>query len=208
MPSYIDRNDSRLISAPGASGNVLTSDGANWVSVPSSLAPIRSITVPIGSAVSTVDIEDSFTAYPTYMIIGYNLRPTSANSILNARLRVGTTYQTSSSYQGVNTYFRSQNTSTFIEYPTSYMAISGGTLSSTTTQTGMFVLRLMNPVTSGVFRSAMWDFGSTNTGSGATRNMGYGAWIGSTDPLTGIRFYFDSTTTAAGTFQLYGVRGA
>lgn len=208
MPAYYDRNPSLREDPPGPSGNILTSNGYNWISATPAVAPIRSITVP-GTAVSQIDIEDSFTDYPWYMIVGYNVRPTTANSIFYSRLRVGNTYQTTS-YLGVTLYVTSASTSTFIDADSTAMPIMRYGVSSTSGQNGMFVLYLMNPTLGGVMRSAMWDSGSTNTGQGVGRNMGYAAYTGTgnTNPLTGIRFYFSGSTTAAGTFQLYGMKGA
>lgn len=191
---YSAGSSAPAFSAAGTSGQVLQSNGASapsWVT-PSSGALVY-ISQVVASGASTVDIENAFTDYETYVIIGSSITTTSD---FNMRVKIGGSYITSGTYYywglggytGQSTPYvqRSDNATEIFAYGFGFSTVAN------------FYLTIS--VKSGKKSFIKYEINGDTTNS-AAYFAGAGA-NSSTGALQGIRI-FGSTYT--GTFRLYGV---
>jgi hypothetical protein len=180
--------------AVGTSGQVLQTNGAGaptWVT-PSSGALVY-ISQVVASSASTVDIENAFTAYEQYVIIGSAITTTSD---FNIRVKIGGSYITSATYNywGVGGYSTQ-----------SVVTIQGGTSTTEIFAYGNTFATVANfyltiGVKSGKRSVIKYEItGDTSNDAASMTGSGVNE---STGALQGIRI-FGSTYT--GTFRLYGI---
>jgi hypothetical protein len=153
---------------------------------------------------STADIESTFdSTYDTYCIIANDVS-LSTGSILNARLKIGGTYETS------NYAFATNVTS-----GSSYSGSTGGSTSSIEIATNInkafsaanvfFTMTVYSPTLS-LRKIVTW---SGAHGSNAQGNTASGVAQQTTqNTLTGVRFLSVSGGTITGTFRLYGIKNS
>jgi hypothetical protein len=191
----------------GTSGQVLTSAGSGaaptWTT-PSSGA-MTFITSVTASNSATVDVENAMTAYDVYMIVADQIITTSgANPSFALRLKVGGTYQTGASYQ--------YHSSTLTATNSAYSSVVGNGVGNIQITSSLraggpvsFVLYLFKPSNATTYKIVSWQGGCANSAPTTESNVGTGIWFGSTDAITGVRFYTSTNNIVSGTFRLYGI---
>jgi hypothetical protein len=183
-----------LNGAAGTNGQVLTSAGSglpSWTT-PSSGAMVY-ISQVVASSASTVDIEDAFTDYETYMIIGTGITTTSD---FNIRVKIGGAYITSGTYN----YWGSGG----------YTGLATPTVQRGDDQAQIFAFgngfsTVANFYLTISVKSGKKTFIKYEVNGDTTASAAYLSGAGtntSTGALQGIRI-FGSTYT--GTFRLYGI---
>ena len=179
--------------APGTSGNVLSSNGTTWASTAAAPSALTFISSVVASSATTVDIENAFTAYQQYIIIGSAITTTSD---FNIRVKIGGVYISTATYDywsvggygGLAVPYVNQN----INF-TEIFAYGNG---FATVANFYLTIGVKSGKKSFINFSVNGDTSSrVGTQNGAGANSSTGA-------LEGIRI-FGSTYT--GTFRLYGV---
>lgn len=185
--------------AVGTSGQVLQTNGAgapSWAT-PSSGAMVFISSVTVTSSVSTIDIENAFTAYDEYVIKITELRNDTGGITMNLRVKYGGAYDTDgnygsggqlAAYNGVTTQGGIGNSSIFIfsnantfDSVELYVHKPSSTLKKTFHWTGVAV--------------------SSNTPTAV-----YGAGLNSsTSQLQGVRIYCPGALFTSGVVRLYGI---
>jgi hypothetical protein len=196
------------LSAPGASGNVLTSDGTNWVSSTSGWTYLSTVNA---SGAATADVETTFNStYDTYALVGNNVTVSSTAQI-SLRFKTGGSYITTTDYAFAlvnNTAASSTLTGSFGSGSTAATFVVTSQASTGTTQ---FVMYVYNPssttITKSVSFSGMNRASSTVTTSGNFNGIATLSSVNGLAALTGVRF-FPSAGTISGAFRLYGIKAS
>lgn len=168
----------------------------------SALVFLSSITA---SNSATVDVETTFdSTYDNYLIVITGLIPSTNNTQLQIRMKIGGSYIVSGSYYA------------HVAIPSSASTAYAGTTDVATSSLGMqfalnsdagnsanFTYTIANPASTSLRKSIYYTgnaIKSTELCSvvGAGMNTGTGA-------LTGVRFYMGSGNIASGIFRLYGI---
>jgi hypothetical protein len=197
--------------AVGTAGQVLQTNGAGpptWVT-PSSGA-LTLVSTVTASAAATADIETGFdSTYDNYVILFSGLVPVTSGTILRVELKIGGVYRTAD-YRGAylggpagqSTYTGSQD---FFQ-----LSSGGGGLSNLARASNNGEFWVFNPASTTLDKNIKWFFqGFSETTDTAQTTLGSGRYkdTGSTDALTGVRFYM-SSGNISGTFRLYGYKNS
>jgi len=188
----------------GTNGQVLTSSGTSsaptWAT-PSAGALTLLSTVTASSS-ATVDVETTFdSTYDAYMLVVSGARPATDSRDLLARMKIGGSYVT---------------TSTYITFPASsgQTATLGAQIDLITTVWGNdaasscdVVMYIYNPASTAFKKQIRFEATSMRLDTGATQlqSRSGSASNDGTAALTGIRFYASSGNIAEGKFRLYGI---
>ena len=198
--------------APGTNGNVLTSNGTTWQSTaPAGGGSMIFLSSVTASNSATVNIETGIgSTYDYYMITFTGITPNS-DSILSARLRINGTYQTAS-YKGTTIYASTDSASVTVDRPTDSFSIVRYSVGNAAGRSAQGFFMFGSPTSTSLYKSATWNatgFSPTGFGSDITSsNFGGGFYVGGTQALTGVQFYFNSGNIASGTFRLYGIKNS
>lgn len=189
--------------APGTSGNVLTSNGTTW----SSGAPVTGALIYLSTITAnnsaTIDVENTFSTYDTYVIIGSNITPQNSNEPLKALLKINDAYQTSGYEYGGFSFFSA--VTAYNGTAATAINITDAILLSATSYALNFVCYISVPSSTTKIKGIWGDFGNNAVGS-TTKLFGKfgGNYKSGTQALTGIRFFMNSGNLTSGTFRLYG----
>lgn len=188
------------LTSPGASGNVLTSDGTGFVSSPAPAAPaLTLLAVLTASASATLDDTTHITAaYDAYLIEFENVVPTTNNAKLQMAVTSngGGAWNTMNAMSGLLFYVDSTGP-TFTAIGTTTSAgrgISG---------TGVFA----NPNSTSDYKriaGTAWNSTATAPGGG-TYSLG-NEYTSSTAAVNGVRFFFDAGSISTGKIRIYGMK--
>jgi len=193
--------------APGTTGNVLTSNGTTWASSPAaggggggSWIYLSTVTA---AAASTADIETTFSStYDNYVIVASNIYCVDPVS-LNALLKVGGTYQTSS-YRWAHFYdFRNLGSVGDGSGSANLITLSPGQAGGSSS-TSNFVIYVWNAPLTTQHKLITW---TGNVTTDIITIHGAGAWVNGTSALTGVRFQ-PTSGNFTGTFRLYGIKNS
>lgn len=192
------------VPSPSTSGNVLTSDGNNWVSqaVAPGIGAWKFLSEVISTASTTIDFSNVFDAtYDNYRITANNVGSNTTNVNLSA------SYQRASNgnYYAYD-YFQRLNPSSG---QSTFSYGGGGIFANNSNNTGSiaqranFTVDILNPYSTdakwAVFTGGSYSgFASTSAAQIFTFLMTY-----FDSPQSGIRFQ-TSSGTMTGTFRLYG----
>ena len=163
------------------------------------------------SSSSTVDIETGIgSSYDFYLITVTNVTcGGTGNGIFYSRMKLGGSYRSDGYYAmsnggyagGSGNLAANQNSQDAFQ-----VSLSNISTNANSTLSGEYWFS--NPTSTSVLKVANWVFGGYNYGGGYHTMQGTGAngnYTGSSGVLTGIRFFFSSSTDiATGTFRLYG----
>lgn len=199
------------LTSPGASGNVLTSNGTGWTSAAASSGALVFLSSATASNSATVDLETGFGAtYDNYLVVYNDVRVTNNGNHLFCRLKIGGSYQTSSNY-GYSAVLNSGSTpavSQALANDSNIRLTDAATaLSNASNRSSQGQILLCNINSTTTYKLINWQLGWTNaqpTPELAVTN-GIGGFFNSTSALTGIRFFAQAGNIAAGTFRLYGI---
>ena len=185
-------NSSQIVNfanAPTIAGNSFPS-GA-WIY-------IKTVTA---SSSATLDVEDTFTGYDMYAIVGTGLVTLTTFVGLKSRLKIGGSYLTSS-YTG-QTNISNGSSSTYTGTSSTSEIPLSDTAQNADTQTANFVMYIPRPADTTVNKSVFWS-GHT----GIRNTSGYSMNFANTSALTGVRFFYSSGNIDSGTFRLYGIKNS
>lgn len=186
------------LAAAGSSGNVLTSNGTDWVSS----APSSSFTLLAVLTASTSPTLDDIThitaAYDAYRIDFENVVPTTSNAKLQMAVtsNAGGAWNTMDARDGLISYLD----------PSVPGFVTVGTITNAgrgITGSGLFSNPNSSSSTKRIAGSA-WN--STSAGAGGGIYSLGNEYTGSTAAVNGIRFFFDAGNIAAGKIRIYGVK--
>jgi hypothetical protein len=196
------------LTAPGTSGNVLTSNGSTWASaaaVPPGLVLLSTVTA---SAAATADIETTFdSTYDDYVIKVSGLYPASDN-VIQMRLKIGGSYLsggteyrftlgTTSSNTGTGTYSSSESDGqTHIELTSA--------LSSSSANAGQITIHLSTPTVSKK-HPVSWTGGVMSSTVRPVNLNGVGCNNATAGVLAGVRLLAASGNINC-VARLYGVK--
>ena len=196
----------------GTAGQLLTSNGSD--AAPSWQTPAATGWVPLStvtaSNAATADVETTFSStYDFYVIVMNNVYSATNGVTMQARLKVGGSYQTSDyRYQVIvnpqtNTYTSVTGTSA------AAIQMSSATAISNTAGQGMnAVIFIHNPSSTSTVKRMNWRGDFINTSGAIVNVTGVGGYwesgVTGTGALTGVRFLM-SSGNLYGTFRLYGV---
>lgn len=208
------------LTAVGASGNVLTSDGTNWTSAAPSggvtslngntgaLTGYQVVTSGTFSAATNINIGSLPSGYKTFRIL-YNWSCNSSNG-WNIRVSTdgGSTYITTNSYQYLGGGWNNGSTS---------IATDGTSGSSLGAITAVYALNNMDAAATGIFVLDIFEYNSAGYtglnwqgGWRSANTSGYGAGTGqfiSTTYVNGIQLYrVGATTTISGSYVVLGAK--
>lgn len=196
--------------AYGTAGQVLTSAGSaaapTWATPSAGALTLLSTVTASNSA--TVDVETTFdSTYDAYLLIGTGITQTNTES-LNARMKIGGTYISTTTYKYHNHKMSSSNTTyeAIASTGAAQIVVSNQYPSTGAQQSIDFVMRIYTPASTAFEKMIDWQGVTTDNNSpirligfsGAASNTGTGA-------LTGMRFLFGAGNILAGKFRLYGI---
>jgi hypothetical protein len=123
------------------------------------------------------------------------------------RNKLGSTYISSADYiYHLNRSNSGQNTYTgFADTESSYRL--GMYMSNETFNSGQFIVYIHNPASTTSFKS-IYSVGAFANVVASHANMAGYCGTGETQPLTGLRFFFESANIVDGTFRLYGIKNS
>lgn len=193
--------------APGANGNILTSNGTTWQSTaPAGGGAWTYLSTVTANNSATVDVENAFTGYDLYAITVVGLRPTQ-DQFLRIRFKIG------GSYLSAGYYYHSQ---ICINGNGSYLATQGsnsdsaeitGALGSGSSSTCNWVFYIPHPSSTSLDKK-MWWHGMTQNYSDTRMCNGTMIVWNQQAALTGVRFYISAGNISIGTFRLYGIKNS
>lgn len=193
--------------APSTSGNLLTSDGTTWQSTaPTASSAITLLSTVTASSSATVDVETTFdSTYDAYMLVVSGARPASDSVSLQARMKIGGSYITTSTYISTGGYSSTAgNQATALATEITLVSSVWGSDSASSCDIVMYVF---NPSSTAFKKQIRYEATSLRLDTGATQ-IQTRSGVGSNDniaALTGIRFLASSGNIAAGKFRLYGI---
>ena len=197
-------------SAAGTSGQLLQSNGGaapTWVAAPSSAMTLLS-TVTINNS-ATADVETTFNStYDTYMIVGKINTTAGGSPYLYCRLKIGGSYVTASYAYHVDVSHSNSNTYDGIAASSASQIVMTNTLAADTAYPVNFVMYVQNPTSTAEAKSLFWTGRyRCDTGGRQEKSFGMGAYTGSNDALTGVRFFTASPNSnlVSGYVRLYGI---
>jgi len=190
--------------APGATGNILMSNGTTWTSATSSSGLTLLSTVTASNS-ATVDMETTFNStYDAYLIVASGITVGGGGAFW-IRFKINGSYQTTD-YQ----YITQENVAT------------EGTVYNAVGNTGMGEIKIASYMTNGgndfsnfeikVYKPADTSHrkyivysGVQGTSAGVRTGLGVGGYVGGNQALTGVRFLHQTSNIVTGSFRLYGV---
>jgi hypothetical protein len=195
----------------GTSGQVLTSAGSGatptW-STPSAGAMVYLSTVTASSS-STVDIETTFdSTYDVYLLVASGITPSTSNSVVAARLKIGGSYLSSGTYPA----FRMQPESSANSFAGSGDTAATeiriiGNVGNASNASANFSMYIYSPSSTTLSKMIVWTGASVDTSTYVRLSYGAGFNTG-TAAMTGIRFFLLSGNINSGTFRLYGIKNS
>jgi hypothetical protein len=202
-----DTSGSVTLQAPATAGTtVLTLPSTSGTLAIGSGAFVLLSTVT-ASASATVDVETTFSStYDAYMLVVSGARPDTDSVSLLARMKIGGSYITTSTYVYLVGYTStSGNASSTLA--TEIEIIPSVYLGSDAASSGNVVMYIFNPSSTAFKKQIRFEASSIRISSGNTQ---LGSFSGSasnngTAALTGIRFYASSGNITEGKFRLYGL---
>ena len=193
----------------GTSGQVLTSAGGaapTWAAPASSAMVFLSTTTGTGAA--TIDVETTFdSTYNMYMLVGELVYPSTTNTFLLCRFKLGT-YLTAS-YETIFQRFTGTNTATGATPSASTSGSVFPDLTNTTANSASFVMWVPFPSSLTRQKNVYWT-GTGQTGGSTSQVQGIinqNDASSATTALTGLRF-LSSSGNLNGTFRLYGIKNS
>ena len=194
----------------GTSGQVLTSAGAG--STPTWSTPSSGSYVLVGAYTNngsaTLDIEDVWSTYSNYILVGTNFYINSGASYMQVRLKVNGSYQEGSSYAYINGYCQSSEDDTFRtqrDTAGSRFIIYTGS-GQTSTNPANFTINLPNP-SSSLKKELYWTSIVSAFGT-MIPNFGGGQLGTPTSAITGVRFFDSGAVGFYGTLYVYGLKNS
>jgi hypothetical protein len=196
-----------LNGAAGTSGQVLTSAGSGlptWSVPGGGLSLLSTVTI---SNSATADVETTFNStYDTYMIVAKIVTTTAANPTLNCRLKVGGSYVTASYAYHVDASHSNSATYSGIAASSASEIVMTNVIASDAAYPIEFVMYVQNPTSTTESKSLFWTGRyRCNTGGRQEKSFGQGVYNGSTDALTGVRFFTSTNNLVSGYIRLYGI---
>jgi hypothetical protein len=196
--------------APGANGNVLTSNGTTWSSVTPAGSTLVFLSSVTASNSATVDIETGIGSdYDFYLITFTNVTPNSG-SPLRARMKIGGSYATSDyRAMGVGGYSNGGSAvSGLSENNNAYISLSLSNVSHTGGSTISGELWFSNPTSTTLHKIINYVSGGLDSTPNFFLLHGSGTNTSSLSALSGIRFYFNGADVSTGIFRLYGIKNS
>lgn len=185
----------------------------SFISAPAAVSGLTLLQTVTASNSATVDLETGISAsYDQYLVAFDNLTQSAFNgNYLDVRLKIGGSYQSAAQYsytivrvdQASNTVLSTRDTA-------SSRIILGIDMSNNAARACQGQLWFSNPTSTTARKTVnfacTWPaLAGTTPGDFENCFNGSGAWCGSTDALTGIRFLLDLGNIATGNFRLYGL---
>jgi hypothetical protein len=199
--------------APSTSGNVLTSNGTTWTSAAApgggSLIFLSSVTA---SSSTTVDVETGIgSTYAYYMITFTGITSSVDDVDLRAHLKIGAGYQTSQ-YSSTTIYGTTESSTVNLDSASNSFNVVRSRVGNASGKSAQGFFMFGSPESTSLYKAATWNatafspdfFGTTKTGS----NFGGGFYVGTTQALSGVRFFFSFGNIVSGTFRLYGIKNS
>ena len=192
----------------GTSGQVLTSAGTGsaptWAT-PSSGA-LTLLSTVTASASATVDVETTLDAtYDAYMLVVSGAKPATDSVSLQARMKIGGAYISTSTYISTGGYSSTAgNQATTLATEITLVSSVWGNDAASSCDVVMYIF---NPSSTAFKKQLFYQATSLRIDTGATQvqtRSGVGLNDG-TAALTGIRFFASSGNISAGKFRLYGI---
>jgi len=193
----------------GTSGQVLTSAGSGaaptWATPATPASGLTLLSTVTASSSATVDVETTFdSTYDAYMLIVSGARPASAGRSLFARMKIGGSYITTSTYISTGGYNGlAGNQSTTLATEITLVTVWGEDAASSCD----VVMYIFNPSSIAFKKQLFYQATSLRIDTGVTQiqtRSGVGINEG-TGALTGIRFFASTDNIAEGKFRLYGI---
>lgn len=163
----------------------------------------------IASGAATVDIERTLdSTYSEYVLEIVAMTSSIGTALPSVRMKIGGSYLTAANY-AYHSRANAANAATYFA-----TASGGGTdiplagssaMSVATDRTLSLSMRIHAPSSSTAAKQINWAGSIINAANVLTEIGGAGAYIGLTDPLTGIRIYPNGGGTISGEFRLYGI---
>lgn len=202
--------------APGASGNLLTSNGTAWVSsTPAAGSGAMTLLSTLTASSSTsVDFTSTFitTTYKNYRIIIDDLVFATDDANLTVRVSEdnGSTIKSTAGdyvYSGVRTDTNASSTGFGSIVGTAIALVpSSGSNAASYAYNG--VIDIYNPSTSGRYKYFNWQVsyhGGASVTNLFTTASGGGAYVDTTNAVNFIQLLANTGNLASGTFKLYGI---
>jgi len=194
---------------PSASGNVLTSDGDNWLSqAPAgggSMNLIQSVTLSNGDGTATVTGMDS--TYDRYVIMGSQIRMQSSASQILVKREVAGAYAMNSRYSQFNFQSNTSSVSTGNQNGSNqtFVRIATSLDSTNANSTTMFEFYVDKPSDTLLNKLYSYDLRSVIATDPYVKQSTGVVYDQITSAVTGIRFYPNAGTFLSGAIRLYGI---
>ena len=196
--------------AVGTSGQLLQTNGAgapSWVTA--SAGALTLLSTVTASASATVDMETTFNStYDRYLIEAVGVTTSSSGIQFLARLKIGGSYISSTTYYGHSSSMSSDGAT--YSNAVAFRPDGGDTALVVLPNSGNeasdsldFTMTISNPTSTAFAKSAYWIGRSNGATSTSRTTIGAGHNSG-TAALTGVRF-LAQTGTFSGKFRLYGI---
>jgi hypothetical protein len=192
-----------LAGAAGTNGQVLTSAGSglpSWSNPSAGALTLLSTVTASNSA--TVDVETTFSStYDAYMLVVSGARPDTDSVRLHARMKIGGSYLTTSTYI---TLASSDSQVTTLDAKIDITNTVWGNDAASSCDVVMYIF---NPSSTAFKKQIRFEATSIRISAGVTQlfSRSGSASNDETAALTGIRFYASSGNIAEGKFRLYGI---
>lgn len=203
------------LASPGTAGNVLTSNGAGWVSQAINVGSWEYInSIEVSGSPSFVDIDHTFSNdYSAYVIVGEGLSSSSSSAQLWFRVKVAGTVDTNSSYDfHMNASIASSATYQARQgNPNNAMKMVeffSNTDASTNSNTS-FALYIYRPADSSMPTGFNWNAVSSNQNGVCRIGLGSGSFR-TLSAINGLRFLdlAVSATFVTGSLHLYRIKNS
>lgn len=196
---------------PGASGNLLISNGTDWTSA----APNGAISgmVLLASATASGSASLDFTGlsstYKAYKFIGEDI--IAATNAVSLYMRYsqnnGSSYLADSNYrwgsQGIGVAASTGNQGVSL---TPQINMTSSTTSNTATKGIGFELTLFDPANTASHKSVMWMLRHWTAAGATDLTIGHGTYTANTTAVNAVQFLMGSGNITSGTIHMYGLR--
>lgn len=193
-------------STAGTSGNILTSNGTNFVSTtPSGTGTVQLIATGNASNVASISFTNLSSTYAYYYVVLSNVQPVTNAATLNILVSTnnGSSYSNTAYYYAGTTANGAGTTGHITAANTAQFALTSSQSNASFDNLGG-IFNILNPGQSSRLHQFNYQFGWIDSTSTFVSVSGSALWASST-AINAIQFSFSSGNINTGVFKLYGV---
>lgn len=197
-----DTSGSVTLQAPAVAGTTVLTLPATSGTLAIGSGALTLLSTVTASASATVDVETTFdSTYDAYMLVVSGARPSTNSVSLKARMKIGGSYVTTSTYI---TLASSDSQVTTLD---AQIDITNSVWGSDAASSCNVVMYIFNASSTAFKKQIRFEATSLRIDTGVTQLLSRSGSASNdgTAALTGIRFYASSGNIAEGKFRLYGL---